>query len=102
MEFKRSLPAVPPECKYGPREQKNVLTAFIDGSQIYGSDEMRASELRTKVGGQMKIQRSANEDVLLPPQDALKLPQLQCVDKETKRCFIAGNLHNYLIVLRSI
>ena len=36
------------------REQFNALTAFIDGSNVYGSDEVTAEKLRTKVGGEMQ------------------------------------------------
>jgi hypothetical protein len=37
-----------------PREQINQLTAFIDASNVYGSDEFRAAWLRTGEGGRMK------------------------------------------------
>lgn len=37
-----------------PRQQLNLITSYLDGSQIYGSDSNRNSALRTFSGGELK------------------------------------------------
>ena len=44
-------------CNGEKREQFNILTAFIDGSQIYGSDDELAIKLRTLKNGLLKVHR---------------------------------------------
>jgi hypothetical protein len=48
-----------------PRQQINTITAWLDGSMIYGSDSATAASLRTFVNGKMKTSTGN-----LLPQDA--------------------------------
>ena len=48
-----------------PREQVNAITAYIDGSMVYGSDEVRAYALRTLDGsGHLQVTSSDHGDLL--------------------------------------
>jgi len=47
-----------------PRQQVNEITAFIDASNVYGSDQATANSLRSFSGGRLKTSSSANGDLL--------------------------------------
>ena len=70
-----------------PREQINVITAWMDGGMIYGSNKERADWLRTFENGQMKTSQHENGD-LLPLAD-LETPESK--DTRGLEAFIAGD-----------
>ncbi|XP_046489875.1 peroxidase [Neodiprion pinetum] len=67
MEFVRSAPA--PQCRIGPRQQLNQVSAFIDASVVYGATEPSAQYLREGVGGRLKMQVTPDNRTLLPPSE---------------------------------
>ena len=67
-----------------PRTQVNQITAFIDGSVVYGSDEERSHELRTLEGGLLKT----SEGNLLP----FNLAGLENAGGTRDSLFIAGDV----------
>lgn len=53
------------EMADGVREQKSAITAWIDASQVYGSDSVRADALRANDGtGRLKVSTSDHGDLL--------------------------------------
>ncbi len=71
----------------GIREQMNINTAFIDASQVYGSDEARALELRRR-DGSGKLKTSPGN---LLPYNVHNFPNLPTTDASF---FIAGDLRS--------
>ncbi|XP_050449274.1 chorion peroxidase [Cataglyphis hispanica] len=90
MDFVRSAPA--PRCELGPREQLNQVSAFIDGSAIYGSNNEITRNLREFSGGRLKMQLTPDNRTLLP---ASTNPNDGCNREAERRhgryCFAAGD-----------
>lgn len=60
------------ETVEGVREQKSAITAWIDASQVYGSDAVRAAALRANDGtGRLKVSSSDHGDMLPLNTDGL-------------------------------
>ncbi len=67
LPFRRNDPAPGTGAGTGvPREQVNKITTYIDGSNVYGSDQTRADFLRTFDSGKLKTTLAANGETLLP------------------------------------
>ncbi|KAJ1521037.1 hypothetical protein ONE63_002748 [Megalurothrips usitatus] len=84
MEFVRSLPAPRPECNFGPREQMNQITGFMDGSNIYGSDQNKQGQLRLFRGGRLREQNVRGR-AMLPANPN------ECQDSSGAACFVSGD-----------
>ncbi|XP_045481883.1 lactoperoxidase [Harmonia axyridis] len=90
MEFVRSAPS--PTCCLGAREQMNQVTAFIDGSVIYGVEKSLVDELRAMNKGLLKMHVTKDNRTLLPVSTNLNdgCNRLEA-GKKGEYCFEAGD-----------
>ncbi|KAL0271442.1 UNVERIFIED_CONTAM: hypothetical protein PYX00_008538 [Menopon gallinae] len=88
MSYVRSLTSLRNDCTFGPADQMNQNTHYLDGSMIYGSNAMKAISLRTMKGGNL-MTVSQNGEEFLPITEA---PENNCHDKENWICYQSGDL----------
>ena len=75
-----------------PREQINEITSYIDGSNVYGSNDVRAAALRTSDGtGQLKISIGNNGEILLP-FNTVGLENDDPFNRPASQLFLAGDI----------
>ncbi|KAJ7374155.1 hypothetical protein OS493_009495 [Desmophyllum pertusum] len=90
-ELERDAPHREPKgCKLIVRQHSNTITAYIDGSNVYGSSDEEAADLRDRNGllRTMKPPHGCPMKRLLPAQD----PDLFCESRDPLRpCFVAGD-----------
>lgn len=90
MEFVRS--AASPICSFGPREQMNQASSFLDGSVVYGASDTAMSQLRTHLNGELKALIGPNGEELLPVSTDLKDGCNREEEYEKGRyCFLSGD-----------
>ena len=81
-------------CTFGYGEQMNQITHFHDGSNLYGSDQEDARDLRELRGGLMKSLVVAHGKGLLPQESGEEGEECQIAkrkqERENKKCFTAG------------
>ncbi|XP_073815783.1 peroxidasin homolog cardinal [Musca autumnalis] len=64
MNFVRSAPS--PTGHFGPRQQLNQATSFIDGSVVYGNSDLRQNNLRAMINGSLRMYVTSDGRELLP------------------------------------
>lgn len=88
MSYVRSIPAVRSDCSFGPSDQINQATHFLDGSQIYGSTYRKSTTLRSFVDGKLETSSLNDRDYLPVSQN----PEEDCQLASTEsKCYKSGD-----------
>ena len=107
LTFRRSVAVCSTDTpeSLSPREQMNVLTSYIDGSMVYGSNQEQAFALRAFKDGLLKVGPVIGDGSSLPVDDN-DPPIVDCLGREPKDCFLCGdvrcNEHVSLTVIHTL
>ncbi|XP_052737519.1 peroxidase isoform X2 [Bicyclus anynana] len=89
MEFVRSAPA--PTCHFGPREQLNQATAFLDASAVYSFSEIKSYQLREGIDGQLRMLKLGPWELLPPSTDPNDGCNTVEMNAKGRYCFESGD-----------
>lgn len=99
INYVRSLPVLRPECTFGPVEQMNQASHFLDGSMIYGSTIKKSRELRAFEGGRLRVHEDSDHQYL-------PIGSSEIGSTCTKGCYDSGdnrvNAHPQLAVIHTV
>uniref|UniRef100_V5I8I5 Peroxidase n=1 Tax=Anoplophora glabripennis TaxID=217634 RepID=V5I8I5_ANOGL len=85
MNYVRSIPALRSDCSFGPSDQVNQATHFLDGSQIYGSTYRKSNSLRSFISGKLEM---SDENYLPMSQNPMEDCQ---VNSSKSFCYKSGD-----------
>ncbi len=90
LTFRRSIPTcdISGPGSFLPREQANDLTSFIDGSQVYGSNEIIGRAVRAFDGGLLRTGPNFPGNLATLPVDTDNI--VACPNRQD--CFLAGDV----------
>ncbi|CAH0563490.1 unnamed protein product [Brassicogethes aeneus] len=89
IEFVRSAPA--PKCYLGPREQINQVSAYIDGSVVYGGSEESARSLRTLEKGKLRMLEVEGRELLPVSENLTDGCNREVEYNKGRYCFVTGD-----------
>jgi peroxidase len=103
MTYVRSVAAFRSDCSFGPLEQVNQATHYLDGSQIYGFTVKKSAILRSFDHGQLETTVKHKRDFL--PVSHKPSDDCQLSD-DSSVCFISGdsrvNINPQLTVMHTL
>ncbi|CAI4231916.1 unnamed protein product [Auanema sp. JU1783] len=90
LSYTRTIPVPRENCTLGFREQGNLVTSYLDGSQIYGSFTETTNRLRSFQDGKlaMRVWPSYRNGI---PMDASSSDVFCRTSNPSYKCFLTGN-----------
>ncbi|EYC02098.1 hypothetical protein Y032_0102g3482 [Ancylostoma ceylanicum] len=87
--YSRSMPTPMENCTLGPRQQGNMVSGYLDASQIYGSTQEIADKLRSFKDGLLSLRILSASHGGLPQSDDDE--ECKKISANAEQCFLAGS-----------